>query len=215
METRRPATAEDHLTDMSESELEPVRKWLQSGWRRQVTAEQEQAINDYVTDPKINAKLRKSSDLKTLNQSELDQFKAIEQAIDMAGRRSQTTRIWRGIAPAFKQAELIKLERDLLTRQLYREFGIQSYSIQPSVAGFIAQAGGLVLELESRSGIYISELAGGHEEEVLMSHFLLYCRVAAKSSGWSRLRNRRLFVDHREVVYVQKACRSIDGRRTR
>ena len=174
MESQRPANAEDHLQDLTQSELEPVRKRLQSGWREHVTAEQEQAINDYVSDPKINAKLRTSPDLSTLTDQELSQFERLEEAIDLAGRRSQAITVWRGIAPENCKSILAMIETALESRQTFGELGIQSYSIQPSVAGFIAHDAGLVLELESKTGIYISELAGGNEDELLLSHFQRY-----------------------------------------
>lgn len=170
----QPATEQDHLQDRSESELKLIRKKLQEGWFSKITPEQEAAINDYISDPAINAQLRTKPDLSTLTAEELRQFKCVEEAIILAGRRESETMIWRGIAPENSRSILKNIETALVRHQRFREYGIQSYSIQPSVAGFIAGEDGVVLELGSKSGIYVSELANGNEEEVLLSHFKNY-----------------------------------------
>lgn len=163
------ATDRDHLQERSDSELGPIRKRLQHSPVLRVTFEQKAAINDYVTSPEINAKLRATNGIDTLTVAEEMQFVAIEEAIDSAGRRSEPTTMWRGIARQFRVATLRQIETCLESGVPFRERGIQSYSIQPSAAAVIADQGGLVLELESRRGIYISDLAGNTEEEVLQS----------------------------------------------
>ena len=173
-EKYQPASQADHLKDFSPEDLQPIRSRLASGWKSRVTRDQERAINDYVTEPAINAKLRTKPDLSSLSLEELEQFESVEQSIALAGKRSEVTVMWRGVHPNFYQSTLRALAKSLDEDRPFREHGIQSYSIQPSVAGFIAGEKGLVLELRSRSGIYVSDLANGNEEEVLMSHFARY-----------------------------------------
>ncbi len=155
--------------DWTEAELQSLKSSHFCGIEGLLTPTQTAYLNDYVTDSKLNSKLRLPDGIRSLTIAEARMFLAIERAILLRGQRESHVRMWRGIVPAYADSVLQAALLAQQTGNRFRERGIQSYSLQPSVAGLIAGESGLVLELDTRQGLYISGVTQGIEEEVIHS----------------------------------------------